>query len=112
MQPHRDDSSARLLEKMEARLERSFQTEGALQEHWKTRGYRLENASVLEYNRIALRVMKELEVPVNDLPAALGDAADQARLHDSGGIHFTKEGSQKLAAAVAVFVTRYLPVKQ
>ena len=82
------------------------------QEYWKTRSYRIENASVLEYNRIALRVMKELEVPVNDLPAALGDAAEQARLHDSGGIHFTKEGSQKLAAAVASFVTRYLPVKQ
>jgi len=30
MQPHRDDSIARLLEKMEAKLERSFQTEGAL----------------------------------------------------------------------------------
>jgi lysophospholipase L1-like esterase len=81
------------------------------QEAWKTRSYRLEHASVMEYNRIALRVMKELGVPVNDLPAALGDAAEIARLHDAGGIHFTKEGSQRLAAAVVSSVTHYLPVK-
>lgn len=78
-------------------------------QYWKTRSYRLDNASVLEYNRIALRVMKELGVPVNDLPSALGDAAEQARLQDSGGVHFTKEGSQKLAAAVAECAVRYLP---
>lgn len=30
MQPHRDDSIARLLEKMEAKLKKSFQAEGAL----------------------------------------------------------------------------------
>jgi hypothetical protein len=30
MQPHRDDSIARLLEKMQAKLEKSFQTESAL----------------------------------------------------------------------------------
>jgi lysophospholipase L1-like esterase len=78
---------------------------------WKTRSYRLINVSITEYNQIALRVMKELDVPVNDLPVALGDAKEMARLHDAGGIHFTKEGSQKLAAAVVSFVTPYLPVK-
>ena len=51
--------------------------------YWKTRSYQLFNASVMEYNVIALRVMKELDVPVNDLPAALGDAAESARLHDA-----------------------------
>jgi hypothetical protein len=56
--------------------------------------------------------MKELDVPVNDLPAALGDAKESSRLHDSGGIHFTEEGSRKLAAAVASFVTPYLPTKK
>jgi len=81
------------------------------EQYWKTRSYRLINASVTEYNQIALRVMKELDVPVNDLPAALGDAAEIARLHDAGGVHFTKEGSQKLAAAVVSFVTKYLPAK-
>ncbi len=79
------------------------------EEYWKTRSYRLENASVVEYNRIALRVMQELEVPINDLPAALGNAGEYIRLHDKGGVHFTKEGSEKLAAAVVSSVTRYLP---
>src|SRR5436190_9284946 len=81
-------------------------------EYWKTRSYQLFNASVAEYNVTALRVMKELDVPVNDLPAALGDAAEQARLHDAGGIHFTKEGSQKLAAAVVAVVTSQLSAKK
>lgn len=81
------------------------------QEYWKTRSYRLEHASVVEYNRIARQVMKELDVPVNDLPAALGDETENTRLHDAGGVHFTKEGSQKLAAAVVSVVTPYLPMK-
>lgn len=80
--------------------------------YWKTRSYQLFDASVMDYNVIALRVMKELDVPVNDLPGALGDARESARLHDSGGIHFTEEGSRKLAAAVASVVTRYLPTKK
>lgn len=78
--------------------------------YWKSRSYQLFNASVTEYNVIALRVMKELDVPVNDLPAALGDAKESARLHDGGGIHFTEEGSKKLAAAVASVVMVHLGV--
>ena len=79
--------------------------------YWKTRSYQLFNASVMEYNVIALRVMKELNVPVNDLPAALGDAKESARLHDGGGIHFTEEGCRKLAAAVAAVIIKHLPGK-
>ncbi len=79
--------------------------------YWKSRSYQLFNASVMEYNVIAQRVMKELDVPVNDLPAALGDAKESARLHDGGGIHFTEEGSKKLAAAVVSAVTPYLPTQ-
>ncbi len=78
--------------------------------YWKTRSYQLFNASVMEYNVIALRVMKDLDVPVNDLPAELGDAKESARLHDSGGIHFTEEGSRKLAAAVVSVVMVHLGV--
>lgn len=79
--------------------------------YWKTRSYQLFNASVMDYNVIAQRVMKELDVPVNDLPAALGDAKESARLHDSGGIHFTEEGSKKLAAAVVAAVIKDLPAR-
>lgn len=81
-------------------------------EYWKTRSYQLFNSSVMEFNVIARGVMKDLNVPVNDLPAALGGAAESARLHDTGGIHFTKEGSQKLAAAVVAVVTSQLPAKK
>jgi lysophospholipase L1-like esterase len=77
--------------------------------YWKTRSYQLFNTSVMEYNVIALRVMKELDVPVNDLPGALGGAKESARLHDSGGIHFTEEGSRKLAGAVAAAIIKHLP---
>jgi hypothetical protein len=31
------------------------------------------------------------------------------RLHDSGGVHFTPEGSRKLAEAVVSMVAGYLP---
>jgi lysophospholipase L1-like esterase len=79
--------------------------------YWKTRSYQLFNASVMEYNVIVFRVMKELNVPVNDLPAALGDAKESARLHDGGGIHFTEEGSRKLAAAVGAVIIKHLPGK-
>jgi lysophospholipase L1-like esterase len=78
-------------------------------ELWTSRSYRLTNAAVVEYNRIARRIMKELDVPVNDLLAALGDAAESARLHDARGVHFTPDGSRKLAAAVTAAVTVYLP---
>ena len=80
--------------------------------YWKSRSYQLFNASVMDYNVIALRVMKELDVHVNDLPAALGDAKESARLHDSGGIHFTEEGSRKLAAAVAAVVIKHLSARE
>jgi lysophospholipase L1-like esterase len=76
---------------------------------WETRSYRLINASITEYNRIALRVMKELDVPVDDLPAAVGDADELARLLDAGGVHYTPEGRRKLAEAVTSLVVQYLP---
>lgn len=73
------------------------------------RDYELLRASVEQYNAIARRVMQELDVPVNDLPAALGDEAAQNRLVATDGVHFTSAGSERLAEAVASFVTKHLP---
>jgi lysophospholipase L1-like esterase len=74
-------------------------------------GYDLLDASTREYNQIAAKVMAELDVPVDDVRAALGDAAEQAKLVSNDGVHFTPEGREKLAAAVAEFLLQHLPVK-
>jgi lysophospholipase L1-like esterase len=71
--------------------------------------YQLLEASAVHYNQIALRVMNELEVPVNDLRAALGGPADWDKLVGGDGIHLTPAGSEKLGGAVAAVVRRHLP---
>ena len=71
--------------------------------------YDLLDASTVEYNKIAERVMKELQVPVLDLRAVCGDADEQATLIVADGVHFTAAGSEKLATAVADFVESNLP---
>lgn len=72
--------------------------------------YELLNASTEQYNEIARRVMKELDVPVNDLRAALGNAAEQERLMGDDGVHFERPGVEKLGTAVADFLSQHLPV--
>jgi lysophospholipase L1-like esterase len=74
--------------------------------------YELLDASTVEYNRIAARVMKELDVPVNDLRAACGEGEDRGRLIGADGVHFTPEGRTRLGDAVAAFVSRHLPAKE
>jgi lysophospholipase L1-like esterase len=71
--------------------------------------YDLLDAGTVEYNKIAVKVMKELKVPVNDLRAVLGDSASQAKLILPDGVHYTPEGSEKLATAVAEIVEQQLP---
>lgn len=73
--------------------------------------YDLLDASTVEYNKIAERVMKELKVPVNDLRAVIGDADERAKLIVPDGVHFTPAGSEKLATAVAEVVEKQLPGK-
>ena len=71
--------------------------------------YELLDASIVEYNRIASRVMQELKVPVNDLRAVVGDGDERGKLMSSDGVHFTAEGTKKLATTVAEFVSKHLP---
>ena len=72
--------------------------------------YELLDASIQKYNDIARKVMKELDVPVNDLRAVV--FPDRDKLMNADGTHFTGEGSNKLAAAVADAVSRLLPLKK
>jgi len=71
--------------------------------------YELRQAAVDQYNQIALKVMAELDVPVDDLRAALPDAEGTAKLMTPDGVHFTQEGRQRLGTCVAAFVAKHLP---
>ena len=73
--------------------------------------YELLDASTVEYNRIAARVMKELNVPVDDLRAACGEGDARGKLMSDDGVHFTPEGRTRLGNAVAEFVAKHLPTK-
>ena len=70
--------------------------------------YELLDASTVEYNRIAERVMRELEVPVNDLRAACGDDTERGSLISKDGVHFTPEGRERLGRTVGGFIARKL----
>ncbi len=72
------------------------------------RDYELLNASTEQYNTIAQAVMKELDVPVNDLRAALGSPEEAAAFITADGVHLTAAGNQKLGAAVAAFLRERL----
>jgi len=74
--------------------------------------YELLDASTLEYNRIALRVMKELNVPIDDLRALCGDSETRGKLMTDDGVHFTTEGRARLGQAVAEFVSQQLAAKK
>ena len=73
------------------------------------RTYELLDASIVQYNDIALRVMKELNVPVNDLRAVVGEGETRGKLMGADGVHFTGEGAKQLGTAVAEFVAKHLP---
>lgn len=76
------------------------------------RTYELLDASIVQYNTIALRVMKELNVPVDDLRAVVGEGETRGKLMSDDGTHFTTAGRTQLGNAVAEFVSKHLPGKQ
>ncbi len=72
-------------------------------------------ADVRQYNAAAIAVMGELAVPVNDLHWVVEQGGTD-RMLGPDGIHYTADGSDRLAEAVAdcvlrqVTVRRYLPL--
>lgn len=70
--------------------------------------YELLDASTVEYNRIAVRVMQELEVPVDDLRAACGNEAEREQCISDDGVHFTPEGRERLGKTVTEFISQHL----
>jgi lysophospholipase L1-like esterase len=73
--------------------------------------YELLNASVEEYNKIAGKVMREMDLAVNDLYGLLRDPGTRSKLISADGVHFTTEGRETLGKAVATFITKHLPDK-
>lgn len=71
--------------------------------------YELLDASIVEFNGIATRVMKDLQVPIDDLRAVIGDGEQRGKLMSDDGVHFTAAGTKKLASAVAEFINEQLP---
>src|SRR5207244_4024862 len=64
-------------------------------------------ADVKRYNEIALKVMKELEVPVDDLHAVV-DKGGPEKLLLKDGTHYTPEGYKLLAESVTESVKKFL----
>lgn len=78
------------------------------------RDYELLNASIEQYNAIALEVMKELKVPVNDLNAALAEPEPPLKTADlivADGVHLTEPARQLLGRKVANAISRQLTEK-
>lgn len=71
------------------------------------RAYALTGKAVEQYNAIALRVMKEMKVPINDLHAAITKAGPE-KLIDADGVHLTKPARELLGKHVAKFVQAQL----
>ncbi len=68
--------------------------------HHETKGFDRFTDDVLAYNRAAVEICQDLEVPVDNLYEVVMDAgADRLLLPD--GVHFTEEGYRLLADAVA-----------
>jgi lysophospholipase L1-like esterase/dienelactone hydrolase len=65
---------------------------------------------VKAYNERAVKVMLELGVPVDDLNRIVQDG-DPSEMLGKDGTHYTKEGSERLAAGVADCVRRQLRLK-
>jgi len=78
----------------------------------KDRDYELLESSVARYNALAKRVMKELNVPVNDLHTAMSKPdrpLTTETLIGKDGVHLTTQARELLGKRIAVFVGERLP---
>jgi acyl-CoA thioesterase-1 len=65
------------------------------------------NAVVDQYNEAAARVMKENDIPIDDLHALAAPVL--AEMQNPGDVHFKPEGSEFLAKQVAATIEKALP---
>ncbi len=77
----------------------------------KGRDYVLLGESVERYNEIALKVMRDLDVPVNDLHSALAQPntpATQETMIGGDGVHLTPKGRELAGSKVASVISKHL----
>lgn len=77
----------------------------------KGRDYELTNKAIEQYNAIAVRVMRELKVPVDDLNALVAHPQaphTTATLIVSDGVHMTPAAQKLLGEQVARFISERL----
>jgi len=65
-----------------------------------------KNDRVIERNRIAAEIMREQEIPVNDLYAIL---IDHPEYFSEDGVHYNGKGQAAQGEQVAAMIARYLP---
>ena len=74
------------------------------------RDYELLDASIEQYNEIARSLMRELNVPVNDINSAINDSDTELEsLIVTDGVHLTDAGKELVGKRVANFIMRFLP---
>ena len=71
--------------------------------------FSFESDNVLTYNEAALKLMKEENVPVNDLYSICKKHKNYYKCEDN--LHHTPEGNQVLAEAVAAFILKELDME-
>lgn len=99
----------RLQKETKARL--IFATTTPIQDklHAKRKGeFDRREADVKRYNEVALKVMKEKGVEIDDLHAVVAKAGIE-KVQRTDGTHYTADGSKALAKAVVKSVTSDLP---
>ncbi|MCA9191321.1 MAG: SGNH/GDSL hydrolase family protein [Planctomycetales bacterium] len=73
------------------------------------RDYELLNSSIVRYNKIAIGVMRSLEVPINDLYHVIADSDQSIReLIGSDGVHLTSHGQKLAGQSVSAFIRNHL----
>jgi lysophospholipase L1-like esterase len=75
--------------------------------HGKWKDFDRFNSDVIAYNRAAVEVCRELDVPVNDLYSLVMQAGLPA-IQTADGVHFSSEGSLILGRAVAGKIREFI----
>ncbi|MBN2152337.1 MAG: SGNH/GDSL hydrolase family protein [Candidatus Lokiarchaeota archaeon] len=86
-----------------ARLVWATTTPVIFQRHHAKKGFDRFEEDVMEYNRAALALMEELQIPVDDLYGVIMRHGKERAIGEDG-VHMTDEGNRALADAVSAYL--------